>query len=63
MRVLITGPTGKVGSRLSKRLALRGDQVRALVRDPERAVGLRDPQVEVVQGDLLDPSSLAAATT
>jgi len=61
MRVLITGATGKVGSRLSKRLALRGDRVRALVRDPQRAVGLRDHHVEVVQGDLLDPSSLAAA--
>ena len=32
MKILVTGATGKVGSRLVKRLAARGDHVRALVR-------------------------------
>ena len=32
MKILVTGATGKVGSRLARRLAQRGDQVRALVR-------------------------------
>jgi UDP-glucose 4-epimerase len=59
--ILITGATGKVGSRLAKRLALRGDHVRALVRDPARAADLREDRIEVVQGDLLQPDSLAAA--
>ena len=64
MKILITGATGKVGSRLSKRLAARGerrDQLRALVRDPARAAELRDAGVELAQGDLLDAASLAAA--
>jgi nucleoside-diphosphate-sugar epimerase len=61
MKILITGATGKVGSRLARRLALRGDDVRALVRDPARAVTLRDYRVELVAGDLLDADSLAAA--
>lgn len=61
MKILVTGATGKVGSRLSKRLAQRGDQVRALVRDPQRAADLREAGVELVTGDLLDPGSLAAA--
>jgi UDP-glucose 4-epimerase len=61
MKILITGATGKVGSRLSKRLAQRGDRVRALVRDPERAADLRAARIELVTGDLLDASSLAAA--
>jgi nucleoside-diphosphate-sugar epimerase len=61
MRILVTGATGKVGSRLAKRLALRGDRVRALVRDPDRAAWLREHHVELVQGDLLDHSSLDAA--
>lgn len=61
MTILVTGATGKVGSRLAKRLAQRGDRVRALVRDAARASDLRDAGVELAVGDLLDPSSLAAA--
>jgi nucleoside-diphosphate-sugar epimerase len=61
MKILVTGATGKVGSRLAKWLAQRGDQVRALVRDPTRAAALREHRIELVQGDLLDASSLAAA--
>ena len=61
MRILVTGATGKVGSRLAKRLAQRGDLVRALVRDPVRAVDLRGPGIDLVEGDLLDESSLAGA--
>jgi uncharacterized protein YbjT (DUF2867 family) len=58
MKLLITGATGKVGSRLAKRLAMRGDRVRALVRDPARA---DLPGIELAIGDLLDEASLAAA--
>lgn len=61
MKILVTGATGKVGSRLAKRLAQRGDHVRALVRDAARAADLREAGVELVVGDLLDEASLAAA--
>ena len=64
MKILITGATGKVGSRLARRLAQRGDQVRALVREPSRAATLPHLQgtgIELVQGDLLDTTSLEAA--
>lgn len=61
MNVLVTGATGKVGSRLAKRLAARGHHVRALVRDRARAASLGVERVELVTGDLLDPASLAAA--
>jgi UDP-glucose 4-epimerase len=61
MKLLVTGATGKVGSRLTKRLVQRGDQVRALVRDPKRAADLRDARIELAEGDLLDEISLAAA--
>lgn len=53
--------TGKVGSRLAKRLAERGDQVRALVRDPARGANLRGAGVELALGDLLDVASVTAA--
>lgn len=61
MKILVTGATGKVGSRLSKRLAARGDQLRALVRDSARAVDLQEAHIELAEGDLLDVDSLAAA--
>ena len=61
MKILVTGATGKVGSRLAKRLAQRGDQVRALVRDPKRAEGLLEARIELAVGDLLDADSLVAA--
>lgn len=61
MFILVTGATGKVGSRLARRLVQRGDRVRALVRDPARAQALVSHGVELVQGDLLDAESLAGA--
>jgi UDP-glucose 4-epimerase len=61
MKILVTGATGKVGSRLSKRLAERGNEVRALVRDRRRAAELGEAHIELVEGDLTQPSSLAAA--
>jgi nucleoside-diphosphate-sugar epimerase len=59
MKILITGATGKVGSRLAKRLAQRGDQVRALVREPSRATDLKG--IELAVGDLQNADSLEAA--
>jgi UDP-glucose 4-epimerase len=60
MKLLVTGATGKVGSRLARRLAQRGDHVRALVRDRTRAAELGD-RIELAVGDLLDADSLTAA--
>lgn len=61
MKILITGATGKVGSRLSTYFARRGDQVRALVRDKARATALLGNGIEYAEGDLLDLSSLTSA--
>ncbi|MFJ5986161.1 NmrA family NAD(P)-binding protein [Lentzea sp. NPDC092896] len=56
--VLITGATGKQGGAAVHALKAAGVPVRALVRDPARAKNL---DVELVEGDLLDRDSLAAA--
>jgi UDP-glucose 4-epimerase len=61
MKILVTGATGKVGSRLSKRLAERGHHVRGLVRDRTRAVDLSEAHIELIVGDLLNANSLPAA--
>jgi len=52
--ILITGGTGKVGSRLIPRVLAQGEPVRALVRDPESeaALRLRAAGAELVAGDL-----------
>lgn len=61
MKILITGATGKVGSRLAKRLAGQGHRVKALVRDAARSAALLGNEIEFVEGDLLNPNSLILA--
>jgi UDP-glucose 4-epimerase len=61
MKILVTGATGKIGSRLSTHLAERGDHVRALVRDATRAAKLREHGIELAEGDLIHAASLEAA--
>jgi uncharacterized protein YbjT (DUF2867 family) len=62
MHILVTGATGYVGGRLVPRLLAAGHRVRCLVRDPDRLEGRAWlPLVEIVQGDMLEPETLAAA--
>jgi uncharacterized protein YbjT (DUF2867 family) len=59
--VLLTGATGYVGGRLLPLLVAEGWRVRCLARQPEHLSPRVPAGVEVVQGDLLDAASLAAA--
>ncbi|MBP1922647.1 uncharacterized protein YbjT (DUF2867 family) [Halorubrum alkaliphilum] len=59
MRVLVTGATGFVGTRLVPTLLDRGHEVVTLVRDAD---GYHPPEgVHVVEGDLLEPETLPPA--
>lgn len=59
--ILVTGATGYVGGRLIPRLLGEGYRVRCLVRDLTRLQGRSwINQVELVQGDMLNPASLSA---
>lgn len=62
--ILVIGATGAQGGSVARHLVARGQfAVRAITRKPDSpaAQALRDLGVEVVQGDLDDPASLAAA--
>jgi uncharacterized protein YbjT (DUF2867 family) len=62
-RVLVAGANGYLGSRLIPELLSAGYQVRCLVRDLGRFDAAAFGEVEVAQGDALDPSSLDSALT
>jgi len=60
--ILVTGATGLNGSELVRRLSARGIPSRALTRTVTKAQFLATlPHVEVVEGDMARPDSLAAA--
>jgi uncharacterized protein YbjT (DUF2867 family) len=62
--ILVAGATGFLGGEICRRLAASGRTVRGLVRkssDPATVAALRAAGVETVEGDLRDPTSLAAA--
>jgi nucleoside-diphosphate-sugar epimerase len=61
MKVLVTGATGFLGSRLASALAARGDTVRALSRGTGGDSRLQETHVEIVRGDLKDRESLRKA--
>lgn len=58
---LVTGATGKIGSRVVERLLRRGERTRVFVRDAGKATGRYGDRVDVRVGDLADPATLARA--
>jgi uncharacterized protein YbjT (DUF2867 family) len=60
--ILVTGSTGYIASRLIPRLLESGYRVRCLAREPLRLKGRSwFPRVEVIQGDVMTPSTLRLA--
>ena len=64
MSALVVGATGLLGGRVSRELAAQGKPVAGMVRsagDDAKVGALRDAGVEVVEGDLKDPTTLQRA--
>jgi uncharacterized protein YbjT (DUF2867 family) len=57
--ILVVGATGTNGREVVQQLVAGGAKVRAMVRNPSRAPDLATGSVEVVAGDLDQPSTLA----
>jgi dihydroflavonol-4-reductase len=60
-RSLVTGGTGFVGANLVRELTADGDRVRVLARAGGDRRALEGCDVEIVEGDLLDPASVRRA--
>lgn len=60
-RILVTGASGFIGSHLVERCLAAGLAVRGLVRRRHTAAFLSSLGAEIVEGDLLDPTSLSRA--
>jgi nucleoside-diphosphate-sugar epimerase len=61
VRILITGATGFTGGHLARGLLARGQTVRVLVRDRERARDLEASGLDLAIGDLRDRVAIDAA--
>jgi uncharacterized protein YbjT (DUF2867 family) len=61
MKVLVVGATGALGRPVVQMLRAKGLAVRALNRDPQRALDLAGSGAELVAGDLADARSIERA--
>jgi dihydroflavonol-4-reductase len=61
MRALVTGATGFVGAAVARALLAGGWQVRVLARSGSQRANISALAVDVIEGDLGDPQSLARA--
>ena len=57
--IVVTGATGAVGGAVARELAARGEPIRMIVRERERAPDLPGAEIAVASYD--DPAALAAA--
>ncbi|MBB5328802.1 NmrA family NAD(P)-binding protein [Tunturiibacter gelidoferens] len=57
----IMGISGRVGGAIADNLLAQGEQIRAIVRNPEKAAPWRDRGAEIAIADVDDPDALASA--
>lgn len=59
--ILVTGATGQQGGAVARALLAKGQKIRVMTRNPDKASALAKAGAEVVKGDLTNPGDLQAA--
>ena len=59
--ILVTTPTGKTGSLITKGLIEKGHQVKVLARHPSKIPTELQPKIQIAEGSLLDLDSFKMA--
>ncbi len=59
--ILVTGATGQQGGAVARALLAKGQKIRVMTRNPDKASALVKAGAEVVKGDLTNPGDLQAA--
>ena len=60
MKLVVFGATGRTGSQVVEQALAAGHTVTAIARHPA-AITIQHERLEVIQGDVLEPSTLAVA--
>lgn len=59
--ILVTGATGQQGGAVAKTLVEKGQKIRVMTRNPEKAAALAKAGAEVVKGDLTNQADVQSA--